>query len=309
VTPGKAIEVRALTKCFGPQEVVKGLDLDVERGECFGLLGTNGAGKTTTLEILEGLQEATSGEVRLLGLSWARNGKELRERIGVQLQETLLHPLMSVEETLALFRSFYRSGPSVEELLELLGLTERRKARVGVLSGGQRQRVALATALVSSPDILFLDEPTTGLDPASRRALWEVIRRLKARGCTILLTTHYVEEAEQLCDRVAFLDQGRITALDRPEALVAAHRAEQIIELQAVPMPTGAEFEALEGVLGAQPAGESVRLLVREGGPVVSALLAMLATRGCRIEHLWMRRATLEDVFLAAVERGTKEAA
>jgi ABC-2 type transport system ATP-binding protein len=201
---------------------VDGIDLEVPAGECFGLLGPNGAGKTTTIEICEGLTEADSGEVEVLGLRWATDASALRQRLGIQLQDTQLADKLTVTETLRLFCSFYSRGPSPEDLLRVVQLDEKRDARVGALSGGQKQRLALACALVGDPDLLFLDEPTTGLDPQARRQVWDLIERFRQSGRTIVITTHYMEEAERLCDRVAIVDHGRIIALGSPAALIAA---------------------------------------------------------------------------------------
>ena len=215
-----ALTCEGLVKRYGSLVAVDGLTLSVERGECFGLLGPNGAGKTTTIEILEGLLAPDEGRVEVLGLSWARDETELRQRLGIQLQETQLAEKLTVEETIQLFRSFYRDGPRVDELLDLVELDAKRRTWAGKLSGGQRQRLSVACALAGDPDILFLDEPTTGLDPQSRRQLWDVLGRFRARGGTVMLTTHYMDEAETLCDRVAIVDHGRIIAQGPPAALI-----------------------------------------------------------------------------------------
>jgi ABC-2 type transport system ATP-binding protein len=217
-----ALQVRQLRKAFKDVVAVDGLDLDVHPGECFGLLGPNGAGKTTTIEICEGLTEPDSGEVRVLGRTWKDDEVWLRQRLGIQLQDTQLTDKLSVTETLALFRSFFHQGPSVDEAIALVQLGEKKRARVGTLSGGQKQRLAIACALVGAPDLLFLDEPTTGLDPQARRQLWGLITDLKASGRTILLTTHYMDEAEQLCNRVAIMDHGKVIALGSPDELMAS---------------------------------------------------------------------------------------
>jgi ABC-2 type transport system ATP-binding protein len=219
-----AIRVRGLVKRYPPDVLaVDGLELDVRAGECFGLLGPNGAGKTTTLEILEGLLPPTAGEVEVLGRRWERDAAALRPRIGITLQETRLPDKLTVEEIIRLFRSFFPSGRGVAEAIRLVGLEEKRGTWSERLSGGQRQRLAVACALVGDPELLFLDEPTTGLDPQSRRSLWDVVADLKADGKTVLLTTHYMEEAERLCDRVAIVDHGRIIALGTTPELVARH--------------------------------------------------------------------------------------
>jgi ABC-2 type transport system ATP-binding protein len=216
-----AVSCESLRKTYGAVVAVADLSLAVKRGECFGLLGPNGAGKTTTIEILEGLLTPDAGDVEVLGLRWAQHAAELRQRLGIQLQETQLADKLTVEETLRLFRSFYARGRTVEELLGIVELESKRTSRVGKLSGGQKQRLSLACALAGDPDLLFLDEPTTGLDPQARRQLWTLLDRFRSRGGTILLTTHYMDEAEFLCDRVAIVDHGRIIALDTPKALIA----------------------------------------------------------------------------------------
>ena len=222
--------LRGVRKTFVDVVAVERLDLEVARGECFGLLGPNGAGKTTTIEICEGLTVPDAGSVELLGLNWHSGANELRQRIGIQLQETQFPDKLTVEETLRLFRSFYRHGISVEESIQTAQLEEKRRSRVGGLSGGQKQRLAMACALVGNPELLFLDEPTTGLDPQARRHLWDLVDRLKQTGRTIILTTHYMEEAERLCDRVAIMDHGQIIALGTPQQLIASLGGEHIVE-------------------------------------------------------------------------------
>jgi ABC-2 type transport system ATP-binding protein len=220
VTLGLALAVRGLRKSYGDVRAVDGLDLEVRSGECFGLLGPNGAGKTTTIEICEGLLERDSGELEILGMTWEDDGDHLRNRLGIQLQDTQLSEKLTVTETLALFRSFYREGREIENVIRLVQLEEKARARVGTLSGGQKQRLAIACALVGDPELLFLDEPTTGLDPQSRRQLWTLIEEFRSTGRTILLTTHYMDEAEKLCDRVAIVDHGHIIALGAPHELI-----------------------------------------------------------------------------------------
>ncbi|HEY1307702.1 MAG TPA: ABC transporter ATP-binding protein [Vicinamibacterales bacterium] len=224
-----AVSCHHLKKSYGDVIAVDGLSLDVRRGECFGLLGPNGAGKTTTIEILEGLLAPDAGDVEVLGLRWRTDERELRQRLGIQLQETQFTDKLTVEETLRLFRSFYDRGRSVDDLLALVELESKRASWVVKLSGGQKQRLSIAVALVGDPDLLFLDEPSTGLDPQSRRQLWGVLQRFRAGGGTILLTTHYMDEAEVLCDRVAVVDHGKIIALDTPKALIAALGAPRTI--------------------------------------------------------------------------------
>ena len=227
---GPALLIRGLRKAFADVKAVDGIDLEVARGECFGLLGPNGAGKTTTIEICEGLTEPDAGTVELLGLNWRTGAKELRQRIGIQLQETQFPDKLTVEETLRLFRSFYRRGITVDDSIKMAQLEEKRRARIGGLSGGQKQRLAMATALVGDPELLFLDEPTTGLDPQARRHLWDLVEGLKEAGRTIILTTHYMDEAERLCDRVAIMDHGHVIALGTPQQLIATVGGEDIVE-------------------------------------------------------------------------------
>ena len=224
-----AVACSGLRKAYGEVVAVDELTLTVARGECFGLLGPNGAGKTTTIEILEGLIAPDAGDVEVLGLHWRAHQRELRQRLGIQLQETQLPDKLTVEETLRLFRSFYDRGRTVDALLQIVELESKRGSRVGKLSGGQKQRLSLACALVGSPDLLFLDEPTTGLDPQSRRQLWDTLRRFRSEGGTILLTTHYMDEAESLCDRVAIVDHGRVIALGTPAELIGSLVAPQVV--------------------------------------------------------------------------------
>jgi ABC-2 type transport system ATP-binding protein len=227
-----ALVCEGLVKRYGSVVAVDGLSLVVDRGECFGLLGPNGAGKTTAIEILEGLLEPDAGRVEVLGLTWASSERELRQRLGIQLQETQLSDKLTVRESLRMFRSFYDQGRTVDELLALVDLGSKAESWFGKLSGGQKQRLALACALAGRPDVLFLDEPTTGLDPQSRRQLWDLLRRFRADGGTILMTTHYMDEAELLCDRVAIVDQGRVIALDTPAALISALGAPRVVSHQ-----------------------------------------------------------------------------
>jgi ABC-2 type transport system ATP-binding protein len=224
-----AVRCRDLRKRYGDVVAVDGLSLDVHRGECFGLLGPNGAGKTTTVEILEGLLPADSGDVEVLGLRWQRDEGELRQRLGIQLQESQFIDKLTVEETLRVFRSFYHRGKTIDELLALVELESKRTSWVVKLSGGQKQRLSVACALVGDPDLLFLDEPSTGLDPQSRRQLWGVLQRFRSGGGTVVLTTHYMDEAEVLCDRVAIVDHGKIIALDTPKALVSALASPKVV--------------------------------------------------------------------------------
>ncbi len=303
-----AIRCRGLRKSYGDVRAVDGLDLEVARGECFGLLGPNGAGKTTTIEILEGLTGADGGEVEVLGSTWHDGGSRLRERLGISLQETQLAEKLTVEETLLLFRSFYPQGRDPEEVVAALSLGEKRHARVGKLSGGQRQRLAVACALVGDPELLFLDEPTTGLDPQSRRELWAVVERFKASGGTVLLTTHYMEEAERLCDRVAIVDHGRVIALGTPDELVARLHAPHVLEFQTDPPLPPSLLRSLPGVAEEHVNGSSTALAVRSLAETVPALLASADAAGARLVSLATHRATLEDLFVALTGRHLRDA-
>ncbi len=298
--PEAAIKCRELVKRYGDVTAVAGIDLDVRRGECFGMLGPNGAGKTTTIEILQGLREPDGGEVEVLGLSWDRHEGELRQRMGTQLQETKLPEKLKVEEAVRLFRSFYRHGRSVDEVLALVALEEKRTAWVGKLSGGQRQRLAVACALVCDPDLLFLDEPTTGLDPQSRRQLWGVIEEFRRRGGTVLLTTHYMEEAERLCDRVAVVDHGEIIALGSPRELIASLGAEHVVEfaLEQGEAPPDDVLAALPGVEHVARENGTTHLTVSRVHQAIPALMRLLSERGASLSELTTHHASLEDVFL-----------
>jgi ABC-2 type transport system ATP-binding protein len=302
-----AIEVKGLVKRFEDVVAVAGLDLEVPVGQCVGLLGPNGAGKTTTVEILEGLQRPTAGEVRLLGRRWESDGAWLRERIGIALQETRFYERLSIEETVRLFRSFYARGLTVEEAIGRVQLEEKRHAQVGKLSGGQRQRLALAVALAADPEVLFLDEPTTGLDPQSRRALWDVIEGLKGQGRTVVLTTHYMEEAEVLCDRVVIVDHGRIVAQGTPAELIASIGGEQVIEFSTAPALPSEAFAQVPTLVSAREEAGGHVLSVRELHRALPEVLAAVAARGAELRHLATRHATLDDVFLALTGRSLRE--
>lgn len=308
-----AILVRDLKKTYDakpPVEAVRGLDLEVREGECFGLLGPNGAGKTTTVEILEGILEPTSGHVEILGKSWARDESALREAIGLSLQETKFADKLTVEETIRLFGSFYAKGRPVDEVMASVGLTEKRRALVSNLSGGQHQRLAVAVALVGDPQLLFLDEPTTGLDPQSRRQLWDIIRSLRERGRTIVLTTHYMDEAERLCDRVAVVDQGKVIALGSPAELIRSLGGDHVVEfaLRGVDhAPELAPFRALPSVRGARPEGEAIQLTVTEPHVTIPALLDHVRREGRELSQLSTRQASLEDVFVSLTGRHLRD--
>ncbi|HKZ30914.1 MAG TPA: ABC transporter ATP-binding protein [Vicinamibacteria bacterium] len=306
-----ALRCRGLVKRYGSVVAVDGLDLEVRRGECFGLLGPNGAGKTTTVEICEGLNHPDAGEVEVLGERWHGEGLALRARLGVQLQETKFPDKLKVSEVIALFRSFYPRGRSLAETLGLVELQEKAGAYVKGLSGGQKQRLSLACALVGDPELLFLDEPTTGLDPQSRLQTWGIVEALKARGRTVLLTTHYMEEAARLCDRVAIVDHGKLIALGTPRELVASLGAEHVIEFAVgdeAPALSAEALRALPSVEGIAHEDGRWRLTVREVHRTVPALLAALAEKGASPSHLTTHHATLEDVFVALTGHTLRDA-
>jgi len=303
-----AIQVRGLAKRYADVVAVNGVDLEIRAGECFGLLGPNGAGKTTTIEILEGLNRPDEGDVQVLGQRWTGGAdRALRERLGIQLQETKLQEKVSVLETIELFRSFYRRGPDPDEVLRRVALEEKRNAWVVKLSGGQRQRLSLACALVNDPELLFLDEPTTGLDPQSRRQLWDLIDEFRDRGGTTLLTTHYMDEAERLCDRVAIVDQGKVIALGTPAELIASLRATSVIEFTSEPALPLEALRALPGVSEARPHGDAFSLAVRSLAESVPALIEAVEAAGARLVALGTHRATLEDVFVALTGRDLRD--
>jgi ABC-2 type transport system ATP-binding protein len=302
-----ALRCRGLVKRYADVTAVDGLDLEVRRGECFGLLGPNGAGKTTTIEILEGLTRPDAGEVEVLGESWEGNGNGLRERLGVSLQETQLAEKLTVRETVRLFRSFYRHGRDPEQVLASLALEEKQDARVGKLSGGQKQRLAVACALVGDPELLFLDEPTTGLDPQSRLQLWEQVTAFREQGGTILLTTHYMDEAERLCDRVAIVDHGRVIALGTPDELIRSLHAADVIEFLSEPALPEGELRRLPGVSDVHRRGPNWALAVESITESVPALLAAVEASGARLAYLSTHRATLEDLFVSLTGRELRD--
>lgn len=290
-------------------DAVNGIDLEVYRGECFGLLGPNGAGKTTTIEIFEGLIRPTSGNVEVLGMHWGKNDNELRQEIGISLQETRFTEKLTVLETLALFRSFYRKGHKPEDVMEEVGLSEKAKSWVGKLSGGQRQRLAVACALVADPLLLFLDEPTTGLDPQSRRHLWDVIRKLRKEGRAVLLSTHYMDEAERLCDRVAIIDHGKIIALGSPAELIAGLGGEHIVEFALKDGANAPENElaGIRAVKEVRVNGNGIALTVTEPHVAIPALLEHLQSRQIELARLSTRQASLEDVFVNLTGRHLRD--
>jgi len=316
-----AIRCAGLIKRYKDVVAVAGLDLEVRAGECFGLLGPNGAGKTTTVEMLEGLTPPDAGDIEVLGMRWDGDERALRERLGVALQETKLADRLKVAEVIRLFHSFYPRGRSVEEVLQVVQLEEKRGAWVEKLSGGQRQRLAIACALVGDPDLLFLDEPTTGLDPQSRRQLWDVVAAFKRRGGTVVLTTHYMEEAERLCDRVAVMDHGKVIALGTPRELIASLGAEEVVEFACgdgaaagVGADAGGADALTEAALAAVPGVRAVRhdgprwvLTVGEVHRAVPGLLAELQRRRVELTELVTHHATLEDLFLSLTGRHLRD--
>ena len=311
-TPGAVsaepvIRVRALVKRYGDVRAVDGIDFDVARGEVFGLLGPNGAGKTTTVEILEGLRTPDGGETTVLGVDVAKSADSLKPRIGVSLQTAALYPKLTVVELIDLFRSFYAKSRPTEELLAALELGERRNAQTRELSGGQRQRLAVALALVNDPELVFLDEPTTGLDPAARRALWDLVRGLKAAGRTILLTTHYMEEAEVLCDRLAIMDHGKILEMGTVDELISKRFQDRAVRFDSVDGLSDADLAALPAVTSVKHDDGAVLLYTSDVAATIGALLGMTEARGLEPSNLGVRRATLEDVFLDLTGRALRD--
>jgi ABC-2 type transport system ATP-binding protein len=304
------VRCRGLVKRYETVTAVDGLDLDVYAGECFGLLGPNGAGKTTSIEILEGLLTPDAGDVEVLGKRWAHDARWLRARLGIQLQETQLADKLTVAETLRLFRSFYPDGPTVEKLLALVELEAKRDTWVVKLSGGQRQRLSVACAMAGKPDLLFLDEPTTGLDPQSRRQLWAVLERFQAGGGTILITTHYMDEAHTLCQRVGIMDKGRLIALGTPASLVASLGAEHVVEFALTDrtrVPADAVLRGLPGVSDVRHEPDTISLATSELHRVVPALLDTLRQSDATLSLLTTHSATLEDVFVSLTGRHLRD--
>jgi ABC-2 type transport system ATP-binding protein len=305
------VAVRDLRKDYGEVEAVRGISFEIGAGECFGLLGPNGAGKTTTIEVLEGLLPPSSGEVVVLGRRWGRDDREIRERLGVCLQQTVLSEKLQVGETVQLFRSLYREGREPAAVLAEVGLSEKTRARVGTLSGGQKQRLAVACALVGDPEVLFLDEPTTGLDPQSRRQVWEIVNGFKSRGRTVLLTTHYMDEAERLCDRVAVVDHGRVIAEGSPRELVTSLGGDHVVEISASAGARGPlrppDLEGLPAVRAVHAEAGQLLLTVTEPHRAIPALLDRLQEGGWELASLATRHASLEDVFVALTGRHLRD--
>ena len=305
------VAVRDLHKSYGSVEAVRGLSFEIRAGECFGLLGPNGAGKTTTIEILEGLLAPTAGEVTVLDRRWGRDDREIRERLGVCLQQTQLADKLEVGETVELFRALYRQGREPESVIAEVGLQEKRKARVSSLSGGQKQRLAVACALVGDPELLFLDEPTTGLDPQSRRQVWDIVNAFKARGRTVLLTTHYMDEAERLCDRIAVVDHGLVIAEGTPRELVRSLGGEHVVEISVGEDGRGplapAQLLDLPAVRSVHAEAGHVLLTVTEPHLAIPPLLERLRAEGWQLASLSTRQASLEDVFVSLTGRHLRD--
>jgi ABC-2 type transport system ATP-binding protein len=303
-----AINCRNLRKRYADVVAVDGLDLEVRAGECFGLLGPNGAGKTTTIEILEGLNRPDEGDVEVLGMRWGSHDRELRQKLGIQLQETQLNEKVTVEETLRLFRSFYDEGESVDAVIARVQLEPKRKAHVGKLSGGQKQRLSVGCALVGTPDLLFLDEPTTGLDPQSRRQLWDLLEEFRRGGGTILLTTHYMDEAAALCDRLAIVDKGKVIALGTPLELIRSLGAEHVLDFTIEGAPLSVEsLRALAGVQSARETDTGYSVTTSSTHQAVPALLGLITQSGGQLTLLNTHSATLEDVFMSLTGRHLRD--
>jgi ABC-2 type transport system ATP-binding protein len=303
-----ALRLIGLQKRYEDVVAVDGIDLEIERGECFGLLGPNGAGKTTTVEMCEGLTAPDGGSIELFGMRWGAGGDDaLRQRIGVQLQETQLADKLTVFETLRLFRSFYPKGRDIEQVIRELELGEKRNTHVVKLSGGQRQRLALGCALVSSPELLFLDEPTTGLDPQARHKIWQIVQDFQQNGGTICLTTHYMEEAATLCTRVAIMDHGKVIALGRPSDLVEGLGADEILEATVARDLDEAKLKDCVGVKSIRKTDHTYQLSIEHVGRALPALVAELERQDVALESLAMHKATLEDVFIQLTGRGLRD--
>jgi len=301
------LRTHELTKSYSGRTVVRGVSLEVNAGEVVGLLGPNGAGKTTTVEILEGLRAPDAGEAIVLGIDVAKDSEPLKPRIGISLQTASMYPKLTVVEIIDLFRSFYTTSRPTDELIEMLELGEKRNSRTKELSGGQRQRLAVALALVNDPELIFLDEPTTGLDPAARRSLWDLIRGLKAKGRSVLLTTHYMEEAEILCDRLAIMDHGRILEMGTVDELISKRFNERAVRFDAIDALDDAGLEKLAAVTSVKHDDDAVLLYSSDVAATVGALLAMTEAHGIEPQNLGIRRATLEDVFLDLTGRALRD--
>jgi len=302
-----AIEANQLVKHFGTVQAVRGLNLQVQRGEVFGLLGPNGAGKTTSMEMLEGLVQPDSGTMHILGLDWRTQGTEIRQRIGVQFQSTKLDDRIKVREVLEMYSGYYHKTRPISELLALLQLEEKAEAFQSKLSGGQRQRLALGLALVNDPELVFLDEPTTGLDPQARQSFWDLVRQLKQEGRTILITTHYMDEAEALCDRIGIMDHGQILQLGTPRELIASLNQPSYAELEFSPaVPDASEFVRKSG-LAVDVKAQHWMVALQDPKHDLQQILASIEALNLPLQQLHVRRASLEDVFLQRTGRSLRE--
>jgi ABC-2 type transport system ATP-binding protein len=293
-----AVVIRSLKKNYGPVKAVDEISLEVERGEIFGLLGPNGAGKTTTIECLEGLRIPDGGELTVLDLDPQQDGRELQERIGIQFQSAALPARLRVWEILDLFAAFYKKGLPWEPFLEVLGLEEKRNAFYENLSGGQKQRVSIALALINDPELVFLDELTTGLDPQSRRVMWDLVREIRHKGKTVFMTTHFMEEAERLCDRVGIIDQGKLIALDSPGNLIKALGADHRVIFETDQEIDHSQFKQLPGVSRVEQIGDEIVVYGKKEGLLVN-ITTVLDAQGAAFENLRQDKPTLEDVFLS----------
>jgi ABC-2 type transport system ATP-binding protein len=301
------LSIRDLAKRYNGKPAVDGISFDVTPGETFGILGPNGAGKTTTLEIIEGLRKPDCGSITLLGFDMAKQRRKVQQLIGVQLQSQAMWPELTVEETLRVFGALFNRRLPVADLLKRFSLEEKRSARVRDLSGGQKQRLSVAVALVNDPDIVFLDEPTTGLDPQARHALWDLVAGMKIDGKTVIITTHYMEEAETLCDRIAIMDQGRIIALDTPRRLVRDLDFENTVECSFQEPIDSAVLESLPAVRKVTREDEMYLLFTGDVSDTLAALIRMGESSGHQLDSLHVRTATLEDVFISLTGRRLRD--
>ncbi len=305
------VVARGIVKRFGDLTAVDGIDLEVEQGTCVAVLGPNGAGKTTTIEMLEGIKQPDAGEIVILGRTWQHDARAIRERIGVQLQETEFQDKLKVYEILRLFDSFYAADADLSEIINTIGLEDKREAFVKTLSGGQKQRLSIGCALLHGPEILFLDEPTTGLDPQARRRVWEVVERFKANGGTVLMTTHYMEEAERLADLVVIVDKGRVITRGSPAEIIASLGAESLVRFSLIDEDVRVlaedELLAMEGVSAVRYEGADIVLSVERTQAVIASLFRVVESRRLRLEDLRTHRPTLEDVFVALTGRHLRD--
>jgi ABC-2 type transport system ATP-binding protein len=306
-SPDAVISVQDVRKSYGAVKAVDGVSFEVRKGEIFGLLGPNGAGKTTTMEMIEGLHPPDGGSISVLGLDVRKHAPAIKNRVGVQLQTAALYPQLTVMELLRLFARFYDHGQPVEGVLEDLELGEKRDAQTKTLSGGQQQRLSVALALVNDPEVVFLDEPTTGLDPAARQSLWHVIRRMQGEGRSILMTTHYMEEAEALCDRLAIMDHGRILDTGTVDELIGRRFTERSVRFGKVGAPALEVLQALRGVSRVVEEDDELVVFTKDVPATIGALLEQANRTGTELAGLMIRRASLEDVFLELTGRALRD--